>query len=305
MGAYLARRLLQALTTLLIMSVVVFALARVTGDPTHLLVDASAPAEEVARVRALYGLDQPMHVQYFRYMGEVLQGNLGRSFRAGRPVASLIAEQLPNTLKLAVAALALTVVLAIPLGVTAAVKRGTWIDTTCQLAAVLGQSVPGFWLGIVLVVVFAVNLRWLPAAGTGGPEHFVLPTVTLAVWGVASVMRLLRSSMLEVLVSDYIRVAQAKGLATRAILYRHALRNSLIPVVSLLGILFATLLSGTVVVENVFAWPGIGTLAYNAILWRDFPLMQGLLLGMIFSVIVITILVDVLYMYIDPRLRPG
>lgn len=305
MLVFLARRVVQALITLLIMSVVVFVLARVTGDPIHLLVDASAGPEEVARVRALYGLDQPLPIQYLSYMSQVLQGNLGRSIRAGRPVSSLIAEQLPNTLTLAVASLALTMVLAIPLGVVAAVKRGTWIDTVCQLLAVIGQSVPGFWLAIMLVVVFAVNLRWLPAAGTGGVEHYVLPTFTLAVWGIASVMRILRSAMLEVLVSDYIRVARAKGLATRVILYRHALRNSLIPVVSLLGILFATLLSGTVVVENVFAWPGIGTLAYNAILWRDFPLMQGLLLGMIFSVIVINMVVDVLYTCIDPRLRPG
>ena len=299
---YVARRCVQAVITLTAMSVVVFVLARVTGDPALSLLDPSAPAAEIARVRHQYGLDQPPPVQYFIYMADLLHGNLGVSVRAGRPVLDLILERAPNTLSLAFVTAAFASGAALIMGVLAGVNAGSAADGVIQSIVGVCQAIPAFWMAILLVLLFSVTLRVLPFAGTGGPQYYVLPAFSLGLGTFATLTRVLRSSMIEAMHSDPINVARAKGLAESTIVRRHALRNALIPALSLAGLSFSTLLGGAVIVENVFAWPGLGTLAYNAILWRDFPLMQGLILSMILVAILVNLAVDILVAYVDPRI---
>jgi peptide/nickel transport system permease protein len=301
---FVLARFLQSLVTLAILSVVVFTLARATGDPLHLILPMSATPEDYAEARRYLGLDRPYVEQYFSFVGKAVRGDFGTSLRARKPVIELIRERLPNSLKLAVFAMGISLAMAFPLGVMAAVKKGTGIDRAAQVIAVLGQSLPTFWLAIILVEFVSGRLQWLPAAGNdAGLASYILPGFTLGWFVVAGMMRLLRSSMLEVLDSDYVKLARVKGVAERRVVWLHALKNALIPVVTFAGVYFAILVTTAIVVETVFAWPGLGRLAYEGISSRDFPVIQAVVLTTAAIVALISLCVDCLYAVIDPRIR--
>jgi peptide/nickel transport system permease protein len=304
MTAILVRRVLEMLVALLVMSLIVFSLSRALGDPVALMLGDFATEEDRAAVRRDLGLDQPFATQYLAFVGNALKGDLGRSVSGDRqPVIDIIRSRFPASLQLAGVALLLSLAVGIPLGVAAAVRKGTWVDTGARIFALLGQSVPVFWIGIVLITVFSVRLRWLPTSGYGGPEHFVLPAATMALFTVAAVTRLTRVGMIDALDSDYVRLARMKGLPEVKVVWKHALANSLLPVVTYLGAFFATMITGAVVVETIFGWPGIGRLAYEAILERDYPLMQAVVLVMTALFMSLNLLADLLHVVIDPRLR--
>jgi ABC-type dipeptide/oligopeptide/nickel transport system permease component len=282
---------------------VVFALVHLSGDPVRLMVPTDAPPDVVADVRRALGFDRPLGEQFARWVGRAVQGDLGISLRNHRPVGGLIAERLPATIELTVAALIIAVVVAVPAGIVSAVNRGTWIDSAAMVGAVAGQALPVFWLALLLISFFGVQLRWLPVYGHGTLAHLVLPAVSLSTIVLGRLARLVRSSMLETLGQDYVRTARAKGLAEPRILAVHALRNAAIPVVTVLGLQFAQLLGGAVVTETIFAWPGIGRLVVEAIFNRDFPIVQGVVLVVSLIFVVVNVLVDVAYVIIDPRIR--
>jgi peptide/nickel transport system permease protein len=296
-------RVVQSLVALAILSVVVFVLARATGDPLHMILPMSATEEDYANARAYLGLDRPHVEQYFSFVGRALTGDFGMSLRARKPVSELLRERLPNSLKLAVFAMGVSLAIAFPLGVLAAYKKGSGIDRAAQVIAVLGQSLPTFWVAIVLVEVVAGRLQWLPAGGIDGLASYVLPGFTLGWFVVAGLMRLLRSGMLEVLDSEYVKLARVKGVAERRVVCVHALKNALIPVVTFAGIYFAILVTTAIVVETVFAWPGLGRLAYEGISSRDFPVIQAVVLTTAAIVAAVNLCVDCLYAFIDPRIR--
>src|SRR5262245_13081524 len=303
MVRFIAARVAQSLGALAILSVVVFVLARTTGDPLHLILPMSATEEDYANARRYLGLDRPYLEQYLSFVGRAVTGDLGTSIRARRPVSELIRERLPNSLKLASFAMGVTLLMAFPLGVLAAVKKGTWIDRVAQVIAVLGQSLPTFWVAIVLVEFIAGRLQWLPAGGIEGFSSYVLPGLTLGWFVVAGLMRLLRSGMLEVLDSEYVKLARVKGVVEHRVIWLHALKNALIPVVTFAGIYFAILVTTAIVVETVFAWPGLGRLAYEGITSRDFPVIQAVVLTTAVIVAGVNLCVDCLYALIDPRIR--
>ncbi len=288
---------------LAILSVVVFALARATGDPLHLILPMSATKEDYAEARRYLGLDRPYVEQYLSFVGKAVTGDFGTSLRARRPVSELIRERLPNSLSLAAFAMTVSLAIAFPLGVLAAVKKGTGLDRTAQVIAVLGQSLPTFWVAIVLVKFVAGRLQWLPAAGNDGFSSYILPGFTLGWFVVAGMMRLLRSAMLEVLDSEYVKLARVKGVVESKVVWIHALKNALIPVVTFAGIYFSILVTTAIVVETVFAWPGLGRLAYEGISSRDFPVIQAVVLTTAAIVAVVNLGVDLLYAVIDPRIR--
>lgn len=296
-------RLLQSMIALAILSVVVFVLARATGDPLHMILPMSATEEDYANARKYLGLDRPYVEQYLSFVGRAVTGDFGNSIRARRPVIELLRDRLPNSLKLATFAMGVSLALAFPLGVMAAVKKGTGIDRTAQIVSILGQSLPTFWVAIVLVEVVAGRLQWLPAAGNEGFTSYILPGFTLGWFVVAGLMRLLRSGMLEVLDSEYVKLARLKGVAEYRVVWLHALKNALIPVVTFAGIYFAILVTTAIVVETVFAWPGLGRLAYDGITSRDFPVIQAVVLTTAAIVAVVNLCVDCLYAVIDPRIR--
>jgi peptide/nickel transport system permease protein len=296
-------RVLQSLVALGILSVVVFVLARATGDPLHMILPMSATEEDYANARAYLGLDRPYVEQYFTFVGRAVTGDFGTSIRARRPVSELIRERLPNSLRLAVFAMTVSLAMAFPLGVLAAVKKGSGVDRVAQVVAVLGQSLPTFWVAIVLVEFVAGRLQWLPAAGMGGFSSYILPGFTLGWFVVAGMMRLLRSGMLEVLDSEYVKLARVKGVVEHRVVWVHALKNALIPVVTFAGIYFAILVTTAIVVETVFAWPGLGRLAYEGITSRDFPVIQAVVLTTAAIVAAVNLSVDCLYAVIDPRIR--
>jgi peptide/nickel transport system permease protein len=300
---FVLSRLLQSVVTLAILSVVVFALARTTGDPLHLILPMSATAEDYANARQYLGLDRSYLEQYLSFVGRAVTGDFGTSIRARRPVSELIRERLPNSLRLAAFAMAISLAMAFPLGVMAAVKKGTSLDRMAQVVSVLGQSLPTFWVAIVLVEFVAGRLQWLPAGGAGGFTSYILPGFTLGWFVVAGLMRLLRSGMLEVLDSEYVKLARVKGVSERRVVWLHALKNALIPVVTFAGIYFAILLTTAIVVETVFAWPGLGRLAYDGITSRDFPVIQAVVLTAAAIVALVNLGVDCLYALIDPRIR--
>lgn len=304
MAPYLLRRLTEMLAALALMSVIVFLLGRLTGDPVSLLLSEYATAEDRARLTHELGLDRPLPVQYASFVGAALHGDLGRSVSGDRrPALALVAERLPPSLELATAALLLSLALGLPLGVLAAVRRGSRVDGAARLVALLGQSVPAFWLGIVLMQLFSVRLGWLPTSGYGDLRHLVLPAVTMGLFTVAAITRLVRGAMIDALGSEYVRLARIKGLAERRVIWKHALRNSLLPMLTYMGTFFATMISGAVVVETVFAWPGIGRLAYESILNRDFPVMQAVVLVVTLLFMAANLLVDLAYAWLDPRIR--
>lgn len=303
MARFILTRLVQSLVALAILSVVVFVLARATGDPLQLILPMVATEEDYANARRYLGLDQPLYRQYLKFVGNALTGDFGNSIRARRPVSELVRDRLPNSLKLAAFSMGVGILLAFPLGIMAAVKKDSRVDRTAQVIAVLGQSLPTFWVGIVLIEFVAGRLQWFPAGGTGGLAHYILPGFTLGWFVVAGMMRLLRSGMLEVLDSEYVKMARVKGVAERWVIWQHALKNALIPVITFTGIYFAILITTAVVVETVFAWPGMGRLAYEGITSRDFPVIQAVVLLTAVFVAVANLLVDCLYAVIDPRIR--
>jgi peptide/nickel transport system permease protein len=300
---FVLSRLLQSLVALAILSVVVFILARATGDPLQLILPMSATPEDYAEARRYLGLDRPYLEQYLSFIGHAVTGDFGMSLRARRPVSELIRERLPNSLSLAAFAMSVSLAIAFPLGVLAAVKKGTGVDRAAQVIAVLGQSLPTFWVAIVLVEFVAGRLQWLPAAGNEGFSSYILPGFTLGWFVVAGMMRLLRSAMLEVLDSEYVKLARVKGVVEGKVVWVHALKNALIPVITFAGIYFASLVTTAIVVETVFAWPGIGRLAYEGISSRDFPVIQAVVLTTAAIVAVVNLGVDCLYAVIDPRIR--
>ena len=300
---YVLGRIAQLVPTLAGVSLFVFVLIRLSGDPTSVLLPADATEVERAAFRQAYGLDRPIHEQYVRYVGRLLQGDFGVSLFQGEPALTLVLNRLAATVQLAAAAIAIVVLVGIPLGVLAAVRRGTIVDYVTLSLVALGQSVATFWLGLMLILVFAVGWRLVPPSGYGSAVQLVLPAFTLAAYYLAVAARLTRSGMLEVLGQDYIRTARAKGLSERLTVFRHALRNAVIPIVTVLGVQVGELLAGSVVTETVFAWPGVGTLVLDAILRRDYPLVQAVILVLAVIYAVVNLVVDLVYAWVDPRVR--
>jgi peptide/nickel transport system permease protein len=303
---YVVRRSLHSVGLLVGVSLVVFLLLHVVpGDPAQVLLGDQATPQRVAEIRTALGLDRPLPEQYWRFASRAVQGDFGQSIRAMRPVLPYVVERLPATLELALGALLISTGLGIPLGVLAAARRRSAWDFSSMALALLAQSAPNFWVGLILIAVFSVKLGILPVSGRGGPAHLVLPSVTLAIFFLGLVVRLTRSGMLEVLAQDYVRTAGAKGLPERLVVFRHALKNAMIPIVTVLGLQVGTLLGGAVVTETVFAWPGMGQLAVQAIYQRDYPVVQCivLLLGGVF--VVVNWLVDMSYTLLDPRIQHG
>ena len=300
--AYVVRRLLASAPSLGILSVVVFMLLHLApGDPTILITGPLVTDEVYDRTRQQLGLDEPLPIQYWRYMSRVGQGDLGDSLLYKRPTVDLIWERLPKTLLLSLGALVVCYLLGVPAGVLAAVRRGSPWDAGVMATATLGLAIPGFWLGLMLIILFAVNLGWFPASGYEGGRSYVLPIITLGVGEAAGIARIIRSSMLEHLGADYVQTARAKGLRDRVIVVRHALRNALLPTLSVLGLQLGFLLSGAVVVESVFGWPGLGRLLVDSILNKDFQVVQGVLLIIGTMIVIGNLLADVLYRMVDPR----
>jgi ABC-type dipeptide/oligopeptide/nickel transport system permease component len=311
MTQYISRRLLILPVVLLGVSILVFLVIHlVPGNPAQVIAGADAPPETVAAIERELGLDRPLPEQYLQYLLRVLQGDLGTSLRSNRPVMDEVMTALPKTIQLALAAAVITPLISIPLGVAAAAKRGTRVDTGLMLMSMLGITMPVFAVGLGLMWIFGYHFRILPISGTGGPiwtpngfRSMILPATTLAVGSVATMARLTRSTMLEVLSQEFVRVARAKGLREIPVLLRHALPNALLPIVTVLGIQFAYLLSGAVVTETIFAIPGVGRLAVYAIQGRDFPVVQGAVLVISFLFVLVNLMVDLLYAVIDPRIR--
>ncbi len=303
MGSYFARRVLQALLVLAGVSFATFIVSHLTGDPVALLAPENASREAKEELRRYLGLDRPVLEQYVSFVWRALQGDLGYSFVQKMKVGTLVAERMPATLQLAAVAFLLSLALAIPMGIYIALRHNTLSDFIVTAIAMVGQAAPGFWLGLMLVIVFAVELRWLPVSGYGGAATFVLPALTLALQSTARLTRLVRSSMLDVLGSDYVRTARAKGLYESAVVWVHAFRNAMIPVVTMAGLEFAELVSGAFITETIFAWPGLGRLAVNAVYQRDFPVIQGVVLVAACGFVLINLLVDLLYTWIDPRVK--
>ena len=304
MARYVIERIIQGLITLFIATVVVFLLARLTGDPVALMLPEVSGKEEYKAMAEHLGMDKPLPIQYWLYISRAATGDLGRSLFYRKPVADLIGQSLPFTLVLAIPAAILSLLIAVPVGVLCAVKRDKWQDTVAKGIAVLGQSVPHFWLGIVMIQVFAVTARWLPAGGDQGITSVILPVFVLGFSTVLSgILRMTRSAMLDVLDTDYARLAKIKGASQRSVIWKHSLRNALIPVVTFAGVIFPNFLMGSIVVETVFTWPGVGRLSYSAVTSFDFPLIQGLVLMFVSVYVFFNIAVDISYVYLDPRVR--
>ena len=303
MARFVAKRCGYAVASLFILSVTIFALVRITGDPATLLASPEASEADLAAIRTEFGLDQPWPVQYVRFVAGILRGDFGDSLYYRVPAAELYWQRLPASLELAAASMLISLVIGLSVGIVAAVNVGRWWDNVGKLIALLGLSMPAFWLGLLMILVFAVNLEWLPTAGRGTLAHLVMPAIALSGYFTAAHMRLTRSSMLEVLGSEYVKLARLKGLPERLVLVKHAFKNALIPVLTLAGINLVLMINIAVVVETVFAWPGIGRLLYEGITFRDFPVVQTVILLGGVMVIVVNLLVDVLYAWIDPRIR--
>ena len=303
MKRYIVYRLLQGVVLLCLVATIVFFLGRLTGNPVDLMLpeDATA-ADREAMIKAL-GLDGSLPHQFAIFVGNALHGDLGNSIRMREPAVDAFFSRLPNTLALIPWAILLAMSVGIPLGVLASLNRGNIIDRAAGTFAVLGIAIPGFWLGILLIFIFSVQLGWLPSGRMGGPEHYVLPVITLGVFLVAGFMRLVRSSMLEVMDSEFVKLARIKGLSEFVVIWKHCLRNALIPVLTLWGVFIGNLITGAIITETVFAWPGIGRLTYEAVIYRDFPLLQAVIILKSMLILSINLAVDILYAYVDPRIR--
>ena len=314
MQRFIVIRLFHAAIALLAISLIIFALIRVSGDPLDTLMDEDATDEDYARVRAYWGLDQPLHNQYVTYIGNILTGQLGQSIRfPGKDASELLLSRLPATLELALVALIVSAVIALPMGVIVAVKKDTGIDIVGKIVALLGQSMPSFWLGLMLMWVFAVHLQLLPTSGRGSLEvsdfgwdrlkHIILPGIALGYFQVAALMRLIRSSMLDVLDTEYVKLARIKGIPEWKVVWKHCVRNALIAPLTYFGLVIGGLMTGSVVIETIFTWPGVGLLAIDALRSQDFQVVQSVVLFFAAIFIVCNLVVDILYAYLDPRIR--
>lgn len=300
---YLIRRVILSVPVVVIVSIVVFAMIFLSGDPAVLMLPPESSEEEVARFREAYGFDDPFWVQYGRFAGKALKGDLGKSIRYNQPAIELVLEKLPATLQLSTFAMLLAVVFSIPLGIIAALNRNSIVDYISSFLAVLGQSMPNYWLGFLLVYLLAIKLHLLPTSGGPGLRFVILPAFTIAFNLMALITRMTRSTMLEVLGENYVRTARAKGLTEYSVVIGHALRNAILPIVTIVALQFGYILGGAVVVETIFAWPGLGLLTIQAIYNRDYPLVQAAVMFLTLSFVVINLLVDVSYQFIDPRIR--
>jgi ABC-type dipeptide/oligopeptide/nickel transport system permease component len=303
MTQFIVRRTFYALITLLILSLTIFLVVRLTGDPVTLLAEPGARAEDLDRIRQEWGLDRPWPVQYLAFAKNVFTGELGKSFNYQMPVSTLYFQRLPNSLQLALTATLISFVIGIPAGLISAVKVNSGWDSAGKVVALFGLAVPGFWLGLVMILIFSVWLGWLPTSGMGGPLHLIMPSLALGWYFAASLLRLTRSSMLEVLRSEYIKLARLKGLPGFVVIAMHAFKNALIPVLTLAGINLVVMINAGVIIEVIFAWPGIGRLLYEGIFQRDFPLVQGVVMLAGIMIVLINLTIDILYAYIDPRIR--
>jgi len=305
LAGFLIKRLLQAIFVVIVVTLVVSFAIRLTGDPALMLTQGagSVTEEDLQRIRTALGVDQPFLVQYFSFLKGLLTLDFGRSFLGGTPVSRLIADALPATLLLALISMVVSIVLSIPLGIKAATARGKWADQAIRILSLVGLSFPNFWLAIMLVLLFSITLNWLPPSGMGGIESYIMPAVTMGVILTATNVRLVRTAMLETLQSQYIMVARAKGLSESKVLYKHALRNCAIPLITYFGLQFGALLGGIVVIERVFNWPGLGTLAFDAVGARDYPVLQAVITVLALLIIGINLIVDIAYGLVDPRIR--
>jgi peptide/nickel transport system permease protein len=304
MQRYIAVRVLQSLLAVLVMSVIVFGLARISGNPIDVMLPIEAEQEDYDRLTKYWGLDKPLHQQYVVFVSKAIQGDFGQSLKyQGKSAMGLVIERLPATLELAGFALLISAILAVPIGVLAAVAKDTGWDAAAKVVALLGQSLPIFWLGIVLMWIFAVWLDWLPSSGRGSLKHLILPAIALGWFQVAAIMRLVRSSMLEVLDSEFVKLARVKGIPEWKVVWKHCLRNAGIAPLTFFAIIAGVLLTGTVVTETVFTWPGLGLLVVDAVRSRDFQVVQAVVILFAFIFILCNLLVDILYAYLDPRIR--
>ena len=303
MQRYLLRRFLMAIVTLVAVSLIIFIMSRAAGDPRHIYLDDYSTQEDWDQLTLNMGLDKPYYQQYGIFIKDALSGKFGESLSAGRPSMEIIVERFPATLQLGLAAFLFSVVLGVPLGILSAVKRGGVLDILGKVLALVGQSAPVFWLGLMLMFLFAVQLEWLPPYGRQERTSIILPAVSLGWFYVAANLRLLRSAMLNVLDSEYVKLARAKGVSGRAVIWKHALRNALIPVLTFAGITLGGMVTGSLVVETVFAWPGLGQLAVKALIGVDYPLLQAVVVVFTLMYVICALMVDVMYAYIDPRIR--
>ena len=304
MQRFIAVRVLQSLLAILVMSMIVFGLARISGNPLDVMLPIEAEPEDYERLSKHWGLDKPLTTQYVIFVKKALQGDFGGSLKyQGKSAMALVTERLPATLELAGFALFISAILALPIGVLAAVAKGSSWDTAAKIIALLGQSLPAFWLGIVLMWVFAVMLDWLPSSGRGGLQHLILPAITLGWFQVAVIMRLVRSSMLEVMDSEFVKLARVKGIPEWKVIWKHCLRNASIAPLTVFAIIAGSLLTGSVVTETVFTWPGLGLLVVDAVRSRDFQVVQAVVILFAGIFILCNLLVDILYAYLDPRIR--
>jgi peptide/nickel transport system permease protein len=302
-GFFVRRLAIVAPTVLGAVTLVFFFLHLIPGDPVEVMLGETAQQADKEQLREELGLNLPVHIQYGRFITGVFQGDLGDSYFYRRPVTQVIAERAPATVELALAAFLVAGLIAIPLGIVAALREGTAVDNASVLFSLLGVSMPNFWLGPLLIILFSIKLGWFPVSGRGGVGSLVLPAITLGTALAAILSRMTRASLLERLGEDYLTVARAKGLPEWKVILKHALRNALIPVITVMGLQFGALLSGAIITENVFSWPGIGTLLINAIKARDYPLVQGCILFITLSYVLVNLLTDLLYGWVDPRIR--
>ena len=303
MGRFLLSSLVQAILSILAVSLIVFFVVRLTGDPTNFMLSEYATKEDHEQLAAELGLDKPWYVQYGIFLKNAVQGDFGVSTRTREPALKLVLERFPATLQLAFAATAFAILIAIPAGVYAATKRGKWLDAAARTFAILGQSMPLFWLGLLLILLFAVQLRWLPSSGMSGWSSLILPAFTMGWYVAAGIMRLTRSSMLDVLDSEYVKMARAKGVPEFIVIWKHAFKNALASILTFSAVLFMVTMSGSVVTETVFAWPGVGRLMIDSVRWRDFPVIQTVVILLAVIFIVGNLLVDMTYAYLNPKIR--
>lgn len=305
MWRYILRRLLMLIPVLVGISIFVFLLMYFTpGDPALLMLGEGAPPHQLEALRESMGLNEPVYVQYFNWLKNAVRGDLGRSLRSKKLVTTEILERIPATSQLALAAVSFAIIVGVPVGILSASKPNSWFDNIAMVGALSGIGMPVFWQGIMLILIFSVSLQWFPSSGRlGGFEYLILPAITLGTASTASIARLTRSAMLDVLQQDYIRTARSKGLPRRTVTFRHALRNALIPVVTMIGLQFGGLMSGAVLTESIFAWPGIGRMVVEAINNKDFPLVQGTIMTFALIYAVVNLVIDVIYAFLDPRLR--
>ncbi len=302
MGTFLLRRLYHSIIVVFGITLIIFMITHMIGDPVILLLPPEVSQAEREVFRSQLGLDRPLHVQYALFLRDAIKGNFGISFRHGRPALGLVVEHLPATLELTVAAMMLSILLAIPIGILSAVKPGSFLDRMGMTFALFGQSAPVFWIGIMFILLFGVKLRWFPVSGRESIQHLIMPAMTLGLFSMAAITRLTRSSVLDVLDKEYVRTARIKGLPENRVVLKHALKNALIPIVTIVALQFGTMLSGAVITETIFAWPGVGRLAVNAIYNRDYPVIQAAVFITSVFFIVINLLVDLIYTLIDPRI---